>query len=158
ILGMGDVLTLIEKAEEAVSKEEAEKQARKILDAQFTLEDFLAQMQQVRKMGGIASLVKMLPGIPGMGRLNGAQIDEKDMAKLEAIIRSMTPRERADPRLISGSRRARIAKGSGTQVREVNELLKQFEQVRKMMRQFTRGGRKKGRASSMGLPPGFPGL
>ncbi|MGH2719255.1 MAG: signal recognition particle protein, partial [Actinomycetota bacterium] len=158
ILGMGDVLTLIEKAEATVSQEEAEKQAKKILEAQFTLEDFLAQMQQVRKMGGIASLVKMLPGIPGMGRLNQAQIEEKDMAKLEAIIRSMTPRERADPRVIGGSRRARIAKGSGTQVREVNELLKQFDQVRKMMRQLTRPGKKKGRAGPMGLPPGFPGL
>ena len=156
ILGMGDVLTLIEKAEAALSKEEAETQARKILEAAFTLEDFLAQMQQVRKMGGIGSLIKMLPGIPGMGRLSDVAIEDKDMVRLEAIIRSMTPRERVDPRIISGSRRARIAKGSGTQVREVNELLKQFEAVRKMMKTMTKGkGRKGGRGGAFSLPPGF---
>jgi signal recognition particle subunit SRP54 len=155
ILGMGDVLTLIEKAEAAVSKEEAEKQARKILDAAFTLEDFLSQMQQVRKMGGIGSLVKMLPGLPGMGRLSDLSIEDKDMVKLEAIIRSMTPGERNDPRIISGARRARIARGSGTQVREVNELLKQFEAVRKMMKSMTKGGGKKGRRGAFSLPPGL---
>ena len=155
ILGMGDVLTLIEKAEATVSKEEAEKQARKILDAAFTLEDFLSQMQQVRKMGGIGSLVKMLPGLPGMGRLSDLAIEDKDMVKLEAIIRSMTPGERNDPRIISGSRRARIARGSGTQVRDVNELLKQFEAVRKMMKSMTKGGGKKGRRGAFSLPPGL---
>ncbi|HYR62999.1 MAG TPA: signal recognition particle protein [Actinomycetota bacterium] len=155
ILGMGDVLTLIEKAEAAVSKEDAEKQARKILDAQFTLEDFLSQMQQVRKMGGIGSLIKMLPGLPGMGRMSDLSIEDKDMVKLEAIIRSMTPGERNDPRIISGSRRARIARGSGAQVREVNELLKQFDAVRKMMKSMTRGGGKKGRKGAFSLPPGF---
>jgi signal recognition particle subunit SRP54 len=155
ILGMGDVLTLIEKAEAAVSKEEAEKQARKILDAAFTLEDFLSQMQQVRKMGGIGSLVKMLPGLPGMGRLSDLSIEDRDMVKLEAIIRSMTPGERNDPRIISGARRARIARGSGTQVRDVNELLKQFEAVRKMMKSMTKGGGKKGRRGAFSLPPGL---
>jgi signal recognition particle subunit SRP54 len=155
ILGMGDVLTLIEKAEAAVSKEEAEQQARKILDAAFTLEDFLSQMQQVRKMGGIGSLVKMLPGLPGMGRLSDLSIEDKDMVKLEAIIRSMTPGERNDPRIISGARRARIARGAGTQVREVNELLKQFEAVRKMMKSMTKGGGKKGRRGAFSLPPGL---
>jgi signal recognition particle subunit SRP54 len=155
ILGMGDVLTLIEKAEATVSKEEAEKQARKILDAAFTLEDFLSQMQQVRKMGGIGSLVKMLPGLPGMGRLSDLAIEDKDMVKLEAIIRSMTPVERNDPRIISGARRARIARGSGTQVRDVNELLKQFEAVRKMMKSMTKGGGKKGRRGAFSLPPGL---
>ncbi|MCW3045136.1 MAG: signal recognition particle protein [Actinobacteria bacterium] len=155
ILGMGDVLTLIEKAEATVSKEEAEKQARKILDAAFTLEDFLSQMQQVRKMGGIGSLVKMLPGLPGMGRLSDLAIEDKDMVKLEAIIRSMTPVERNDPRIISGSRRARIARGSGTQVRDVNELLKQFDAVRKMMKSMTKGGGKKGRRGAFSLPPGL---
>ncbi len=155
ILGMGDVLTLIEKAEAAVSKDEAEKQARKILDAAFTLEDFLSQMQQVRKMGGIGSLVKMLPGLPGMGRLSDLSIEDRDMVKLEAIIRSMTPGERNDPRIISGARRARIARGSGTQVREVNELLKQFDAVRKMMKSMTKGGGKKGRRGAFNLPPGL---
>jgi signal recognition particle subunit SRP54 len=155
ILGMGDVLTLIEKAEATVSKEEAEKQARKILDAAFTLEDFLSQMQQVRKMGGIGSLVKMLPGLPGMGRLSDLAIEDKDMVKLEAIIRSMTPVERNDPRIISGARRARIARGSGTQVLDVNELLKQFDAVRKMMKSMTKGGGKKGRRGAFSLPPGL---
>jgi signal recognition particle subunit SRP54 len=155
ILGMGDVLTLIEKAEATVSKEEAERQTRKILDAAFTLEDFLSQMQQVRKMGGIGSLVKMLPGLPGMGRLSDLAIEDKDMVKLEAIIRSMTPGERNDPRIISGARRARIARGSGTQVREVNELLKQFDAVRKMMKSMAKGGGKKGRRGAFSLPPGL---
>src|SRR5947209_11173414 len=154
ILGMGDVLTLIEKAEATVSKEEAEKQARKILDAAFTLEDFLSQMQQVRKMGGIGSLVKMLPGLPGMGRLSDLAIEDKDMVKLEAIIRSMTPVERNDPRIISGSRRARIARGSGTQVRDVNELIKQFDAVRKMMKTMARPGAQP-RGGGFSVPPAF---
>ncbi|MGH7424872.1 MAG: signal recognition particle protein [Candidatus Methylomirabilales bacterium] len=138
ILGMGDVLTLIEKAEAAVSKEEAEKQARKIFESRFTLDDFLTQIQQVKKMGGIADLLKMMPGIPGLGRLSDVAVGEDDVRRIEAIIRSMTPEERADSRLVSGTRRARIARGSGTQVREVNELLKQFEAARRMMRAFTR--------------------
>lgn len=155
ILGMGDVLSLIEKAEETISKEEAERQARKVLEARFTFEDFLGQMQQVRKMGGIADVLKMLPGLPGMGRLSDVQVDEKDLSRIEAIIRSMTPEERNDPRVISGSRRARIARGSGVQVRDVNDLIKQFEQARKMMKQMSRmrpGKGKKGRGLSL---PGF---
>jgi signal recognition particle subunit SRP54 len=143
ILGMGDVLTLIEKAEETVSQEEAERQARKIMEASFTLEDFLEQMQQVKSMGGIGSLVKMLPGIPGVGKLSDVEVDEDQVTRLEAIIRSMTPEERADPRLIDGSRRVRIARGSGTQVREVNDLLKQFDQARKMMKQMMKTGGKR---------------
>ncbi|MGH2811849.1 MAG: signal recognition particle protein, partial [Actinomycetota bacterium] len=143
ILGMGDVLTLIEKAEETVSQEEAERQARKIMEASFTLEDFLEQMQQVKDMGGIGSLVKMLPGIPGVGKLSDVEVDEDQVTRLEAIIRSMTPQERADPRLIDGSRRVRIARGSGTQVREVNDLLKQFDQARKMMKQMMKTGGKR---------------
>lgn len=155
ILGMGDVLSLIEKAEETISKEEAERQARKVLEARFTFEDFLGQMQQVRKMGGIADVLKMLPGLPGIGRLSDVQVDEKDLSRIEAIIRSMTPEERNDPRVISGSRRARIARGSGVQVRDVNDLIKQFEQARKMMKQMSRmrpGKGKKGRGLSL---PGF---
>jgi signal recognition particle subunit SRP54 len=151
ILGMGDVLTLIERAEEVVSQEDAEKQAKKILEASFTLEDFLDQMQQVRKMGGIADMVKMLPGIPGLGKLSDAEIDEDDLKRIEAIIRSMTPDERRDPRTISGSRRSRIARGSGTQVRDVNDLLKQFDATRKMMRQMSKMKPGKGRRKA-----GFP--
>ena len=144
ILGMGDVLTLIEKAEETVSKEDAEKQAKKIIEAKFTLEDFLDQMQQVKKMGGLGSLVKMLPGIPGVGKMSDLEIDDDQIRRLEAIIRSMTPHERAEPKSINGSRRSRIARGSGTQVRDVNELIKQFDQARKMMRQMMKTGGKRG--------------
>lgn len=142
ILGMGDVLTLIEKAEETISKEEAEKQAKKILDAKFTFDDFMDQMQQVRKMGGLSSILKMLPGsgsIPGLGKLSEVEVGDDEIGRIEAIIRSMTPQERADPKVISGSRRARIARGSGTQVRDVNDLIKQFDAARKMMKQFSKG-------------------
>ncbi|MCA1839329.1 MAG: signal recognition particle protein [Actinomycetota bacterium] len=153
ILGMGDVLTLIEKAETAITREEAEKQAKKVLDAKFTLEDFLDQMQSVRKMGGIADLMKMIPGMGKRG-LGDIDVNEDDLSRIEAIIRSMTPTERRDPRMISGSRRARIAKGSGTQVREVNDLLKQFDAARKMMKQISkmRPGKQ---LRGMQLPPGF---
>ena len=162
ILGMGDVLTLIEKAESTITQDEAEKQARKILEARFTLDDFLQQMQQVRKMGGLSSLIKMMPAIPGMGRLSDAQVDEKDMVRIEAIIRSMTPHERREPRVLTGSRRSRVARGSGTSVREVNDLLKQFDAARKMMKQFGgmagmagMGGKKKGKKGGFQLPPGL---
>lgn len=145
ILGMGDVLTLIEKAEETVSQEEAEKQARKILEAKFTLEDFLGQMQQVKKMGGLGNLVKMLPGLPGVGKLSDLEVDDDQIRRLEAIIRSMTPLERADPRRIDGSRRSRIARGSGTRVRDVNDLIKQFDQARKMMKTMMKTGGRPGK-------------
>jgi signal recognition particle subunit SRP54 len=145
ILGMGDVLTLIEKAEETVGVEEAKKQARKIIEAKFTLEDFLDQMQQVRKMGGVSSMLKMLPGVPGIGKLPDEEIDESDMARIEAIIRSMTPAERIDPKILSGSRRTRIARGSGTRVHDVNDLIKQFDAARKMMKQLVKDGSLKSR-------------
>ena len=135
---MGDVLSLIEKAEEAVSREQAEKQARKVLEASFTFDDFLEQVASVRKMGGIADVLKMLPGIPGMGKMSDLAVEEDDLTRIEAIIRSMTPKERNDPRIISGSRRARIARGSGVQVREVNDLIKQYDAARKMMKQMTK--------------------
>ncbi|MGH2769384.1 MAG: signal recognition particle protein [Actinomycetota bacterium] len=157
ILGMGDVLTLIEKAEATMSQQEAQTQARKILEARFTLDDFLTQMQRVRKMGGLGDLLKMLPGIPGVGRLKDIEVDEDDFTRIEAIIRSMTPGERNDPRIISGSRRSRIARGSGTDVRHVNELLKQFDAARKMMKQMSKmvpGKRRKG-FDGFDLPPGF---
>jgi signal recognition particle subunit SRP54 len=154
ILGMGDVLSLIEKAEGTLTEKEAEEQARKVLEAKFTLEDFLTQIQAVKKMGGIGDLLKMLPGIPGGGRLSDADVKDSDVAKIEAIIRSMTPRERSDPRVISGSRRLRIARGSGSNVREVNDLLKQFDAARKMMKAMTRMKPGKGKRSFQ-LPPGF---
>ena len=154
ILGMGDVLSLIEKAEGTLTQKEAEEQARKVMEAKFTLEDFLTQIQAVKKMGGIGDLLKMLPGIPGMGRLSGLEVQDSDVAKIEAIIRSMTPGERHDPRVISGSRRLRIAKGSGSNVREVNDLLKQFDAARKMMKSMTRMKPGKGRKGFQ-LPPGL---
>jgi signal recognition particle subunit SRP54 len=159
VLGMGDVLTLIEKAETTMTEEEATKQARKILEARFTLDDFLQQMQQVRKMGGLSSLLKMMPTIPGLGRLSDAQVSDADMSRIEAIIRSMTPGERREPRVLSGSRRSRVARGSGTSVREVNDLLKQFDAARKMMKQFGQLGGvsrgKKGKKGGFQLPPGL---
>jgi signal recognition particle subunit SRP54 len=157
ILGMGDVLSLIEKAEGTMSKKEAEAQARKVMEARFTLEDFLTQIQSVKKMGGIGDLMKMLPGIPGIGKMSNIDVQDHDVARIEAIIRSMTPQERNDPRIISGSRRVRIAKGSGSQVREVNDLIKQFDAARKMMKQmmkFGGGGGKKGK-KGFSLPPGL---
>ena len=123
ILGMGDVLSLIEKAEEQVDREEAEDLERKIRKEQFTLEDFLKQMKQVRKMGPITNLLGMMPGMGGaMKELKNANVDERELDRLEAIILSMTPAERADPAIINGSRRKRIAKGSGTTVQAVNQL------------------------------------
>ncbi|MGI8427327.1 MAG: signal recognition particle protein [Actinomycetota bacterium] len=155
ILGMGDVLSLIEKAESTMSQQEAQEQARKVLEAKFTFDDFLQQMQQVKKMGGIGDILKMLPGIPGMGKAADLEVNDDDMTRVEAIIRSMTPKERADPRVISGSRRLRIARGAGTQVRDVNDLLKQFDQARKMMKQMSkmRPGKGLKAMKGMGFPP-----
>jgi signal recognition particle subunit SRP54 len=137
ILGMGDVLTLIEKAEEAYDTEEAEKAAEKMLSATFDLEDFLEQFQQLRKMGPLQSLVKMLPGAGQM--LRDVEIDDRDLNRVEAIIRSMTPAERRNPKLLNGSRKRRIAKGSGTLPRDVNRVLKQFAEAQKMMKAMASG-------------------
>jgi signal recognition particle subunit SRP54 len=137
ILGMGDVLTLIEKAEEAYDAEDAEKAAEKMLSATFDLEDFLEQFQQLRKMGPLQSLVKMLPGAGQM--LRDVQIDDRDLNRVEAIIRSMTPAERRNPKLLNGSRKRRIAKGSGTLPRDVNRVLKQFAEAQKMMKAMASG-------------------
>jgi len=143
ILGMGDVLTLIEKAEQAYDQDEAAKAAEKLQKGSFTLEDFLEQMQQVKKMGPIQNLVGMLPGIPK--ELKNAEIDDKEIGRIEAIIRSMTPDERREPQIMNGSRRLRVAQGSGTTTNEVNQLLKQFKEMQKMMRMFGKGGGGKGR-------------
>jgi signal recognition particle subunit SRP54 len=138
ILGMGDVLTLIEKAEQQFDEREAAELERKIRKEQFTLDDFLKQMQQVRKMGPLTNLLKMMPGAAGMG-LGNLKVDERDLDRIQAIITSMTPEERARPEIIKGSRRRRIAQGSGTTVQAVNQLLKQFGQMKKMMRQLQSG-------------------
>jgi signal recognition particle subunit SRP54 len=138
ILGMGDVLTLIEQAEKVFEKDQAEATAAKLMDGEFTLDDFLDQLQQLKKMGSLSSVMGMLPGLPKEAK--DAQISD-DMVKVtEAIIRSMTAEERRKPEIINGSRRTRIAKGSGTQVSDVNKLVKQFSEMQKMMKRMGGGG------------------
>ncbi|HYP56647.1 MAG TPA: signal recognition particle protein [Solirubrobacterales bacterium] len=139
ILGMGDVLSLIEKAEQQVDEQQAEDLQKKLESDSFTLEDFLQQMRQVRKMGPLSGLIGMIPGMGAMKQMKNAQVDEGQLDRVEAIILSMTPLERANPAIIKGSRRRRIADGSGTQVRQVNQLIKQFDQMRKLMRQMVSG-------------------
>ena len=157
ILGMGDVLTLIEKAEEAYDKEEAERAAAALMEGTFTLEDFLEQMQQIKKMGPLQGIVGMLPGIPK--EVKQAKIDDRELARVEAIIRSMTPAERRDPSLINGSRRLRIANGSAVTTSEVNLLLKQFKEMQRMMssmglgRALANKKRKKGKKGGRVTPP-----
>jgi signal recognition particle subunit SRP54 len=139
ILGMGDVLSLIEKAEQQVDEKQAEDLQKKLEKDQFTLEDFLQQMRQVRKMGPLSGLIGMLPGMGAMKQLKNADVDERELDRVEAIILSMTPAERANPEMINGSRRKRIANGSGTRVQHVKHLIKQFDQMRKMMRSMVGG-------------------
>ena len=155
ILGMGDVLTLVERAQEAVDRKTAEEQTKKLLEARFTFEDFYATLQQVKKMGPIGDLLKMIPGMGGLAKqLPEGPEAEAEMRRIEAIISSMTRAERADPTLINGSRRRRIAKGSGTTVSDVNNLIKQFGEMQKVMKQMG------GLAKSGRLPriPGMPRL
>ena len=149
ILGMGDMLTLIEKAEQAFEREQAQVAAEKLTTGKFTLEDFLEQMQQIKKMGPLQNLVGMLPGIPK--ELKKAEIDDREIARVEAIIKSMTPEERRDPSIMNGSRRLRVANGSGVTTSDVNALLKQFKEMQKMMRMLGRGGRKGGGPRLAGL-------
>jgi len=146
ILGMGDVLTLVERAEQAVEAEQAAALAEKIRRESFTLEDFLEQLQAVRKMGPLQDVLRMIPGV-GARLPEGAEVDESGLKRVEAIIRSMTPRERHRPQILDGSRRRRIARGSGTSVQEVNQLLRQFADMQKMMRQVKKMGRGKFPAS-----------
>jgi signal recognition particle subunit SRP54 len=150
ILGMGDVLTLIEKAEVAFDAQQAKELERKIRKDSFTLEDFRDQIQQVRKMGSLESIMGMIPGFSKMAKASGGfDVDGKELAKIEAIINSMTPKERANTAIINGSRRLRIAKGSGTTVQQVNHLLKQYAQARKMMKRFAQMGEKGFRRGGM---------
>ena len=140
ILGMGDVLSLIERTQSVYTEEQAKELERKMRKSEFTLEDFLEQLRQVRKMGPLGDLMKMIPGMSqAMGNV---QIDEKDVKKIEAIICSMTSQERTYPQVLNGSRRKRIANGSGTHVADVNRLVKQFEGARQMMKQFGGGGKR----------------
>lgn len=152
ILGMGDVLTLIEKAEETFDLDQAKAMEMKIREASFNLEDFLTQLQQMKKMGPMTQILSMLPGIPGIGKINPDDIDEAEFGKVEAIIHSMTAEERQKPQIINGSRRRRIAIGSGTTPTDVNALLKQFKEVQKLMKQLGGFGGKKGKRRRMRLP------
>jgi signal recognition particle subunit SRP54 len=161
ILGMGDVLTLIEKAEEAFEKEQAEEAAARLFEGRFTLEDFLEQMQQVKKMGPLQNLIGLMPGVPK--EVKNAKIEDSDIARIEAIIRSMTPGERVDPNVIDGSRRTRIAKGSGVEASDVAQLVKQFNEMQKMLKRIPgvsgtkrAAGRKgkKGKKGGRVTPPG----
>jgi signal recognition particle subunit SRP54 len=139
ILGMGDVLSLIEKAEQQVDEDEAEALQEKMRRDQFTLDDFLKQMKQVRKMGPLSGIIGMLPGMGAMKQLKNADVDERELDRVQAIILSMTPQERANPGIINGSRRKRIANGSGTKVQNVNALVKQFDQMRVLMKSMANG-------------------
>ncbi len=150
ILGMGDVMTLVERAQEVVDVEGAAKLEAKLRKAEFTLEDMLEQLQQVQKMGPIGNLVSMIPGFGGMAKEAQAAVDRGEMKRTEAIIRSMTPRERRDPSVLNASRRRRIATGSGTQLTDVNRLVKQFGEMQRVMKQLS-GMRGKGLAGA------FPG-
>jgi signal recognition particle subunit SRP54 len=159
ILGMGDVVSLVEKAQENIDEKEAERLAEKMRKADFNLEDFLAQLQQIKKMGPMESLMGMIPGMNGM-KLGGDP--ERQMARTEAIIKSMTIQERRKPQILNGNRRLRIANGSGVKIVEVNQLLKQFQQMQKMMKMMKGGGGKKMmrqlqamQASGKGGMPGF---
>jgi len=141
ILDMGDVVSLVEEAERHIDRQEAEKLAKKLQKGKnFDLEDFLSQLQQMKKMGGIASLASKLPGMSALPTAAKAQLDDNATAKTEAIILSMTRQERRFPDIIRGSRKQRIAAGSGTQVQDINRLLKQFSQMQKMMKRFSKAG------------------
>lgn len=157
ILGMGDVVSLVERAQETIDQKEAEKMAEKMRKAEFDLEDFLAQMQQVKKLGSMQSILGMMPGMSGVQVPDGA---EQQMARTEAIIKSMTKQERRKPDILNGSRRQRIANGAGVKIVEVNQLLKQFQQMQKMMKMFKGGGGKKlmRQMEAMKGKGGFPGM
>jgi signal recognition particle subunit SRP54 len=154
ILGMGDVLSLIEKVEAEVDRKEAERLAHRVAKDKFTLEDLRSQLQQVKKMGPMSQIVNMLPGVSG--KIREEDIDEKAIVRMQAILDSMTRKEREYPQIISGQRKKRIAKGSGTTVQEINRLLKQYLQMKKMMKTFSKGlGARRFGKMMKGLPPEF---
>jgi signal recognition particle subunit SRP54 len=147
---MGDMLSLIEKAEQSMDQEEAQKAAEKLLEGSFDLEDFLSQLGQIKKMGPVSQLLEMMPGFRGVAREVSPEVTDRELSKIEAIISSMTPQERRNPRIINASRKRRIARGSGTQVQDVNALLSQFRQMKRLMKQLT-GSKGKGLLRMMGL-------
>jgi signal recognition particle subunit SRP54 len=152
ILGMGDVLSLIEKVEETIDKKSAEEMQRKLIDNEFTLEDFRDQLKQIRKLGPLESILGMMPQLGPLKQMKDMKVDENEITRVVAIVDSMTPRERANHMIINGARRRRIAKGSGTTVQEVNSLLKQYAQARKMMKSITGGGFLGKRLAKLKLP------
>ncbi len=158
ILGMGDVLSLIDKVQENIDQQTAEKMQEKLLGDDFTLEDFRDQIKQLRKLGSLGGLLEMMPQIGPLKELKNAKIDENEVGRVVAIIDSMTPKERRNHMLINGSRRRRIAKGSGTSVQDVNNLLKQYSQARKMMKSFTGPGGLLGKKLMKMKLPGLPGF
>ena len=147
ILGMGDVVSLVERAQHAVDQEKTRKIEKKLRRQEFTLEDFYDQLQQIKNMGPLEELMQMIPGMGGKA-MKGLTVDEHALIRIEAIINSMTPEERRRPTMIDGSRRKRVARGSGTNVQEVNKLLKQFQMMQKMVKRMSKVGMK-------GLPMGF---
>jgi signal recognition particle subunit SRP54 len=149
ILGMGDILTLVERAQEVVDAKDAAKLEEKLRTAQFTLEDFLDQLQQVQKMGPVGQLMGMIPGFGGMAKEAQAAVDRGELARVEAIIRSMTARERREPAILNGARRRRIAAGSGTSLTDVNRLVKQFGEMQKLMKQLSGAGGRRGAATAL---------
>ena len=154
ILGMGDIMTIIDKAQQAISEEDALNLEKKLRKNEFDLEDFLQQMQQVKKMGPLKNILGMIPGLNNMN-MDENSINEKALGHVEAIIQSMTPKERANPAILNGSRKKRVAEGCGRTVQEVNKLLKQFEDMKKMMKQFTdigKPGKKRGKMNFPGMP------
>ncbi|MBK8901848.1 MAG: signal recognition particle protein [Anaerolineaceae bacterium] len=157
ILGMGDVLTLIERAQEQMDQEEAEKAGKKMLQGDFNLEDFLNQMQQIKRLGPIGQLMEMIPGMNKMAKDVDLSNADKDLKRIEAIIRSMTPQERRNPKILKASRKRRVAAGSGTSVQDVNALLKQFQEMQKMMKQLTKGRGRGLRNLLGGMGGGFGG-
>jgi signal recognition particle subunit SRP54 len=153
ILGMGDVLTLIERAQESMDQEKSMSAAKRLMKGEFDLEDFLQQMQQMRKIGPFSQLLDMIPGFSRMSKDLAPDVTDQQMRRIEAIISSMTREERRRPEVINGNRKRRIARGSGTEVQDINELLSQFKQIKRMMKQFgDAGGKRKGKF------PGFPGF
>jgi signal recognition particle subunit SRP54 len=144
ILGMGDVLSLIEKAQEAVDQKKAIELQKKLRKSQFTLEDFRDQLIQVRKMGSLSDILKMIPGMGKIKHMKDLDIDDHEFVRIEAIINSMTPQERRQHGIINGSRRKRIALGSGTRIQDVNSLLKNYTQMLKMLKKFNQGGFRRG--------------
>jgi signal recognition particle subunit SRP54 len=140
ILGMGDVVSLVEKAQREMDEDTARESAEKMLKAQFSLEDFLTQLREVKKLGPLQDILAMLPAAPGGGNLKDLEVDENELVRAEAIISSMTLEERRNPTVLNGSRRSRVARGSGTSITQVNSLLKQYDETKKMMKRLGGGG------------------